>query len=209
MGNRSSKTGARPPDRAPAAAACRNRRRRSGYSGAVEYRRTNPRRGPAADFIAEQVAKYPGEVTILAIGPATNLAKAVQTHPDMVSLVEHVVYPGGEQEFNWWFDPKAAQIAANTPFPHKTVVSMDVDFPLPKADASPALGHFFARSPELPAWDAIAAAIMLDPAIATGRANVGVTVDSVGTMDLGPGTTSLVLALDQERFRQTLHSVRD
>ncbi|MEO3853439.1 nucleoside hydrolase [Acrocarpospora sp. B8E8] len=187
--------------------------RRNGYSGAVEYRRTNPRRGPAADFIAEQVTKYPGEVTILTIGPATNLAKAAQTHPDMVPLVEHVVYLGGstsgEQEFNWWFDPEAAQIAVNTPFPQKTVLSMDVGFPLPNTDVSPALGYFFARSPELPAWDAIAAAIVLDPAIATGRANVGVTVGSTGTMDLGPGTTSLVLAVDQERFRQTLHSVRD
>ncbi|GAA0383837.1 hypothetical protein Acor_70350 [Acrocarpospora corrugata] len=131
----------------------------------------------------------------------------------MVPLVEQVVYlgggTGGEQEFNWWFDPEAAQIAVNTPFPHRTVVPLDVGISVLKTDLKPSLGRFFARSPELPAWDAVAAAIALDPALATDRADVGVTVGGSGTMNLGPGSISLVLALDQERFRQTLQSVRD
>lgn len=44
---------------------------------------------PAAAFIAQQVRAHPGEVTVLALGPLTNIAMALQTdeglHEDIVS----------------------------------------------------------------------------------------------------------------------------
>jgi inosine-uridine nucleoside N-ribohydrolase len=42
----------------------------------------------AADFMADAVAQHPGEVCILALGPLTNLALAMQRHP---ALATHVV----------------------------------------------------------------------------------------------------------------------
>lgn len=90
----------------------------------------------AVDFIIEQVKKYPGEVTIAAIGPCTNLAEAVRRAPEIVPLVKRVVYMGGAffqegnvtpaAEFNCWFDPEAAKIALRSPFKEQIIVPLDV-----------------------------------------------------------------------------------
>lgn len=90
----------------------------------------------AVDFIIEQVKKYPGEVTIAAIGPCSNLAEAVRRAPEIVPLVKRVVYMGGAffqegnvtpaAEFNCWFDPEAAKIALRSPFKEQIIVPLDV-----------------------------------------------------------------------------------
>jgi inosine-uridine nucleoside N-ribohydrolase len=90
----------------------------------------------AVDFIIEQVKKYPGEVTIAAIGTCTNLALAVRKAPEIVPLVKRVVYMGGSffrpgnvtpsAEFNWWADPEAAKIAVRAPFKEQIVAGLDV-----------------------------------------------------------------------------------
>ena len=49
----------------------------------------------AVDFIIEQVKKYPGEVTIAAIGPCTNLALALRKAPEIVPLIKRIIYMGG------------------------------------------------------------------------------------------------------------------
>lgn len=89
----------------------------------------------AVDFIIEQVKKYPGEVTIAAIGTCTNLALAVRKAPEIIPLVKRVIYMGGSffrqgnvtptAEFNWWADPEAARIAVRTPFKEQIVVGLD------------------------------------------------------------------------------------
>ncbi|WP_291955602.1 nucleoside hydrolase [Cloacibacillus sp.] len=90
----------------------------------------------AADFIIEQVKKYPGRVTIAAIGPCGNIAEAVRKAPEIVPLVKRVVYMGGAffqegnvtpaAEFNCWFDPEAAKIALRSPFKEQIIVPLDV-----------------------------------------------------------------------------------
>ncbi|MCC8166670.1 MAG: nucleoside hydrolase [Planctomycetes bacterium] len=95
-----------------------------------------PDRRHAVDFIIEMVRANPNEVTIAAIGPATNLALAILKAPDIVPLVKRVVYMGGSfsqpgnvtpaAEFNWWFDPEAARIAVRAPFREQVVVGLDV-----------------------------------------------------------------------------------
>ena len=89
----------------------------------------------AVDFIIEQVKKYPGEVTIAAIGTCTNLALAVRKAPEIVPLVRRVIYMGGSffkpgnitpaAEFNWWADPEAARIAVRSPFKEQIAVGLD------------------------------------------------------------------------------------
>lgn len=49
----------------------------------------------AADFIIEQVKKYPHEVTLAAVGPYTNLALALKKAPEIQSLVKEVIVMGG------------------------------------------------------------------------------------------------------------------
>lgn len=88
------------------------------------------------DFIIEQVKKYPGEVSIAAIGPCTNIALAIRKAPEIVPMVKRIIYMGGAfevqgnttpaAEFNWWFDPEAAKMTVRAPFKEQIVVGLDV-----------------------------------------------------------------------------------
>jgi purine nucleosidase len=49
----------------------------------------------AVDFIVDTVKANPGEVTILAIGPLTNIALAVKQNPEIVPLIKKIIYMGG------------------------------------------------------------------------------------------------------------------
>lgn len=90
----------------------------------------------AVDFIIDTVRANPGEVTIAAIGPCTNLALAVRKAPDIAPLIKRVIYMGGAffqpgnvtpaAEFNWWFDPEAARITVRSPFQEQLVFGLDV-----------------------------------------------------------------------------------
>ncbi len=90
----------------------------------------------AVDFIINTIRQNPGEITIAAIGPCTNLALAIRKAPDIVPLVKRVIYMGGSffidgnvtpaAEFNWWFDPEAARITVRAPFKEQIVVGLDV-----------------------------------------------------------------------------------
>lgn len=75
-------------------------------------RRADPRH--AADLLADVVrAAAPGELTLVAVGPLTNLATAVRRAPDVVGRVREVVLmdgraAAGAPEFNVAADPEAA-----------------------------------------------------------------------------------------------------
>ncbi|MYN27949.1 nucleoside hydrolase [Duganella levis] len=96
---------------------------------------TTLRAQSAADFIANSIRQHPGEVTLLAIGPLTNIALAVRQHPDIVPLIGQIIYMGGAfevpgnttrtAEFNWWFDPEAAREVLRLPVRH-VIFPLDV-----------------------------------------------------------------------------------
>ena len=74
------------------------------------------------DLIIELVHAYPHEVTLIPVGPLTNIALAVSKDPSIVSLVRDVVIMGGSvsggnvngaSEANIYNDPEAAQIVFN------------------------------------------------------------------------------------------------
>jgi purine nucleosidase len=76
--------------------------------------------GFAPDAIVEAVREHPGEVTLLCIGPLTNVALALRREPDLDDLVDEVWVMGGAAntlgndtpaaEFNFWVDPDAAKV---------------------------------------------------------------------------------------------------
>ena len=95
--------------------------------------KADPRFGP--DLIIELVHKYPHEITLIPIGPLTNIALAVSKDPSIVPLVREVVVMGGSisggnvnaaAEFNIYNDPEAASIVFNAGWSSLTMVGSDV-----------------------------------------------------------------------------------
>ena len=82
--------------------------------------KADPRFGP--DLIVDLVHKYPHEITLIPVGPLTNIALAVSKDPSIVPLVKDVVIMGGSisggnvngaAEANIYGDPEAAAIVFN------------------------------------------------------------------------------------------------
>src|SRR5271155_1621194 len=85
----------------------------------------------AARFIIKTVRENPGQVTIYAGGPLTNLALAIALAPDIVSLVPEVVVMGTgfhvfTKTFNMAFDPEAARKVLRAPWPKCSIVTEDL-----------------------------------------------------------------------------------
>ena len=89
----------------------------------------------AADFLARTAHAHPGEVTICAIGPITNVAEALRRHPDFVTNVADIVVMGGAvnvpgnvtpfAEANTYQDPHAlADVLASGV--RTTIIGLDV-----------------------------------------------------------------------------------
>src|ERR1700684_734276 len=92
----------------------------------------DPRFGP--DVIIELVHEYPHEITIIGVGPETNLALAILKDPTIVPLVKHVILMAGSisggnvngaAEFNVYCDPDAADLVFRAGWPI-TMVGLDV-----------------------------------------------------------------------------------
>ncbi|KAL4605819.1 hypothetical protein ACB092_09G057400 [Castanea dentata] len=74
----------------------------------------------ASEFLVEKVSEYPGEVSILALGPLTNLALAIKRDSSFASKVKRLVILGGAffalgnvnpaAEANIYGDPEAADV---------------------------------------------------------------------------------------------------
>ena len=82
--------------------------------------KADARFGP--DLIIEMVHKYPHEITLIPVGPLTNIALAVSKDPSIVPLVKDIVIMGGSitggnvdgaAEANIYNDPEAASIVFN------------------------------------------------------------------------------------------------
>lgn len=76
--------------------------------------------GYAPDVIVEAARESPGEVSLLCIGPLTNVALALRREPDLNELLDEVWVMGGavntlgndtpSAEYNFWVDPDAAKV---------------------------------------------------------------------------------------------------
>jgi purine nucleosidase len=85
----------------------------------------------AARFMIRAVRDNPGEVTIYAGGPLTNLALAIALAPDIVSLVPEVVIMGTgfhvfTNAFNIFFDPESARKVLRAAWPKCSIVTVDI-----------------------------------------------------------------------------------
>lgn len=111
--------------------------------------RTRPSGEIAAAFLVRMVRAHPGQITLFATGPMTNIAIAQSLDPGFAAQVKEIIYMGGSlaphqaltgpsaeqfarefvnsprREFNIRWDPEAARIMAHAPFPKITIVPVD------------------------------------------------------------------------------------
>ena len=159
----------------------------------------------AAHFLIRMVRKYPQEVTIYEGGPMTNLALAISLDPHFPELAEELVFMGGSlspqtdnpeflnnprHEFNFWFDPEAAEIVLRAQW--KKIVATTADISIKthmtaelakqiEASGTP-LAHYIARFFLLTPgadimWDELAAEAWIDPTLITKTETRYMSVD--------------------------------
>jgi inosine-uridine nucleoside N-ribohydrolase len=165
----------------------------------------------AAHFLIRMVRQYPDQVTIYEGGPMTNLALAISLDPQFPKLARELIFMGGSlspqtddlefvnnprHEFNFWFDPEAAQIVLRAPWKKIVCTPTDISIKtrltpqmIKQIDASGTpLAHYVARffQPGLGSdymWDELAAAAWIDPTLITKQETRYMSVD----LDRGAG----------------------
>ncbi len=156
---------------------------------------TKPAAEDAAHFMVRMVRKYPHQVTIYAGGPMTDLALAIRIDPDFPKLAQELILMGGSlnphstdaewvnsprHEFNFWFDPEAADIVLRAPWPKIVCTPVDISI---KTRFTPAMVKevkaagtplaLYVAKYYMPGegadymWDELAAAAWLDPSLIT------------------------------------------
>lgn len=100
-----------------------------------------PSHGPVAqhavDLLIERIMGAPGEITLVAVAPLTNIALAIRREPRIVQAVREVIIMGGAlrhqgnttplAEFNTYVDPHAAHIVYHAGLPI-TLAPLDVTY---------------------------------------------------------------------------------
>jgi inosine-uridine nucleoside N-ribohydrolase len=192
---------------------------------------TKPSDEDAAHFLIRMVHKYPHEVTIYEGGPMTNLALAISIDPQFPELAQELVFMGGSlspssdnpefannprHEFNFWFDPEAAEIVLRAPW--KKIVCTPTDISI-KTQLTPAIvkqiessatplaryiSRFAMYSPGADImWDELAAAAWIDPTLITKRETRYMGVD----LDHGAGYGNTLTWTDKDKPRLTSQPV--
>jgi purine nucleosidase len=168
-------------------------------------RSIGPDRGPAA--LIRFARQRPGELTLVTLGPLTNLAIALNVEPGLPDLLKSVVVMGGAftvpgnttpaAEFNILVDPEAAEQVFAALFPNITVVGLDVtdrvaliaddwdavnaaESLLPSASLLREVGRFaFSRlgRDKFPLHDPLAVAVAIDPTLIDCQ-NVAIAIDA-------------------------------
>jgi inosine-uridine nucleoside N-ribohydrolase len=188
----------------------------------------------AVQFLIRMVHKYPHQVTIYEGGPMTNLALAISLDPEFAELAQELIFMGGSlnpetsdpefannprHEFNFWFDPEAAEIVLRAPW--KRIVCTPTDISIKtrltaamvqriEAGGTP-LGHYIARYFQPGQgndymWDELAAAAWIDPALITKKETryMGVDLDR----GAGYGNTITWTEHDKPKFAGPLVEVQ-
>lgn len=175
-----------------------------------------PRAETAAAFLVRKVREFPGEVSILAMGPMTNLALALRLDDGFAAGAKEIVFMGGSfnprasdnafaleyvytprLEFNFRWDPEAAASVLRAPW--RRIVQVPVDPSTATlfrpemirqvAAADTPVARYVAKYVEsFPLWDEIAAAVWLEPALINRSERLAVGIDT-GADGAGYGNT--------------------
>jgi len=112
-----------------------------GNTGLGHAKLPSPKNRPilqhGCDFLIETILSSPKEITLVAIGPLTNIALAIRQEPRIVHAIQELIIMGGAirhegnttalAEFNTYVDPHAAHIVYHAGIP-TTLVPLDVTY---------------------------------------------------------------------------------
>ncbi len=177
---------------------------------------STPRAESAVDFLLRVTREHPGDVSILAMGPLTNLALAARLDDGFAGRVRELVVMGGSfnprpadnafageyahsvrLEFNFRWDPEAARIVLRSAWPRVVQVPIDpttATFFRPElfkriaAANTPVARYVTAWAEGYPMWDELAAAALLAPDLMREKRVLAVDVDT-GADGAGYGNT--------------------
>lgn len=192
-------------------------------------------RGQAVEFMRSTIRRHPGEVTLLAIGPLTNVALLFRADPEAVSLLKGLVFMcgrfagGGTPEWNARCDPHATAVIYRTPAAIHRSVGLDVTLQVEMSSSSvrerfcerllePVLDFasvWFVSRDRITFHDPLAAASIFAPALCGfERGNVDVELsggdDDLGTTLWNPGSEGpheVALTVEVDRFFEHFFSV--
>ena len=180
----------------------------------------------AVAFLRDTIRSRPGEITLLTIGPLTNIALLFALAPDIPALLRGIVAMGGQffpsgSEWNIRCDPHAAAMVLAAPVP-VTLVGLDVTMKcvLPSDECRrrfPSIGGsleivsdmaevWFKHTPACTFHDPLAAAIVFEPSLCgftQGRAVVELSGPPPGGQSSWVDDTS-----DSQRAAATVDSGR-
>jgi len=112
-----------------------------GNSGLGYAKLSSPQSKPigqhGSDFLIERIMSNPGEITLVAIGPLTNVAVAIRKEPRIIQALKEIIIMGGAvrhqgnstpmAEFNVHVDPHASHMVYHSGIP-MTLVPLDVTY---------------------------------------------------------------------------------
>jgi len=193
--------------------------------------KTEPATEDAAHFLIRKVHEFPHQVTIYEGGPMTNLALAISIDSKFPELAEQLVFMGGSigprtddpefvnnprHEFNFWFDPEAAQIVLRSPWQKIVCTPTDISIKtrltpamIKQIDASGTpLARYIARFYQTGQggeymWDELAAAAWVDPSLITKREIRYMSVD----LDPGAGYGNTITWTEKDKPKIGLQAV--
>ena len=188
-----------------------------GSSGYAEMDTENP---TAWDFIIDQVHRYPGEVTIMAVGPATNVAIALTKDPTIAEDAAGIIYLGGDvdapgspgTDFNWCCDPEAAkvclaadwksQLILTNKFKNQLMLDKSVFDRIRELEQNEVTSLILSladgRSTDVAynVWDEVIPAVYLEPGIMTEVETRELSVEG----GVGSRQVKLLLSIDEKAF---------
>jgi purine nucleosidase len=184
----------------------------------------------AAHFMVRMVHLHPHQVTIYGAGPLTNIALAIRLDPHFAELAQELIVMGGSinphteapewvnaprHEFNFWFDPEAASITLTAKWAKITVTTIDASIQThlsgvlssmigSKSNAAKYLVKYTRHNTVSDyAWDELAAATWLDPAITVHARDVYMDVN----VNHGPNYGDVLTYSDSDKPSLTLQKV--
>lgn len=185
---------------------------------------------PAADYLIERLRNGETPVQILALGPLTNIAEALQQDGSIAGQIRELVIMGGAirvpgnapdqaAEWNMFIDPFAAQIVFRSRIPIRLItldatnkVPLGLDFVRDfRSKAHTPLGRVVSEVLDFDkeqiakgtfyAWDPLAAAALLNPQVVqTVPIHIRVTGDGRTLLSNGPPNANAAIDADAHLF---------